>query len=161
MTARVFSLQRSPGGVPKLPLAEADVTAEGVAGDWQSDRKHHGGPDRALCLYALKHLVALQHEGHRVYPGALGENVTVAGLDWSAVVEGARLQLGAATIEVTGYAPPCNTIAASFVDGDFTRISQKLRPGWSRVYARVLVGAIVRVADEVTLLAAEPSRDPV
>ncbi|HSE06328.1 MAG TPA: hypothetical protein VLK35_19425 [Methylomirabilota bacterium] len=40
----------SPGGVPKLPVSSARVTALGLEGDAQRDREHHGGPDRALCL---------------------------------------------------------------------------------------------------------------
>jgi MOSC domain-containing protein YiiM len=31
------------------------VTAEGLEGDEQGDRRHHGGPDKALHAYALVH----------------------------------------------------------------------------------------------------------
>jgi MOSC domain-containing protein YiiM len=65
---------------------------------------------------------------------------------------GARLALGdEVVVEITGYAAPCNTIVDSFRDGEFKRISQKLRPGDSRLYARVIragrlaVGQLVRV----------------
>jgi MOSC domain-containing protein YiiM len=47
---------------------------------------------------------------------------------------------------------PCHKIAASFADGEFHRISQKLHPGWSRVYARVLAQGMVRLGDEVVLV---------
>ncbi len=151
MTAHVFSLQRSNGGVPKLPIATATVTVDGVDGDRQRNLKHHGGPDRALCLYALERIVELQREGHPVYPGALGENVTIAGLDWDRVQIGAVLSLGAVVVEITAFAPPCRTIAHVFSDGRYGRISDKTAPGWSRAYARVLTPGTIAVADAVSL----------
>jgi MOSC domain-containing protein YiiM len=51
---------------------------------------------------------------------------------------GDRLAIGDVLLEITGPAPPCVTIAASFLDGRFVRISDKVHPGWSRLYARVL-----------------------
>ena len=52
-------------------------------------------------------------------------------------------------LEVTGYAAPCSKIMASFAGGAFTRISQKLHPGWSRLYARVLEEGTVSEGDRV------------
>ena len=150
-TAHVFQISASGGGVPKKPLAESEVSFLGLTSDRQADTRHHGGPERALCLYALEHILALQAEGHPIYPGATGENVTIAGLDWSLLIPGTRLQLGQIEVEVTGYASPCNTIRDAFRDRDFSRISQKKYPGWSRVYVRVLRGGTIRVADPVSL----------
>ena len=42
-------------------------------------------------------------------------------------------------LEVTRATSPCYKIAASFEAGDFARVSQKRHPGWSRLYARVVV----------------------
>ena len=52
MPAHVVQLSRSRGGVPKLAVDEAIVTATGLEGDRQRDRRFHGGPERALCLYS-------------------------------------------------------------------------------------------------------------
>lgn len=49
---RVASLNRSDGGVPKLYVSEARITRSGMEGDRQRNLKHHGGPDRALCIYS-------------------------------------------------------------------------------------------------------------
>jgi len=54
-------------------------------------------------------------------------------------------------IELTAYAVPCTTIRYAFVDEIFTRISQKVNPGWSRLYARVLRAGLLRVGDVVTV----------
>jgi MOSC domain-containing protein YiiM len=148
----IASLNLSRGGVPKLPVLLAEATAEGLVGDWQRNRKHHGGPERALCLYSAELLAALRAEGHPVGPGSLGENVTVAGLSWLLVVPGLRLRLGAVLVEVASYTVPCRTIRGMFRDGRPARVGQKENPGWSRVYARVLEGGALAVGDPVVLM---------
>jgi MOSC domain-containing protein YiiM len=148
----VASLNVSDGGVPKSPVREVQVTVDGIRGDRQRNRKYHGGPDRAVCLYSLDRLNALRAEGHPITVGSTGENVTLSGVAWERVVPGARLALGpTVVVEVTGYAAPCRTIRGAFVGGRSTRISQKLAPGWSRVYARVLREGRVAVGDRAVL----------
>jgi MOSC domain-containing protein YiiM len=154
MEGRIFQLNRSQGGVPKLAVREAEVTELGLVGDEHNFPDIHGGPERAVCLYSLERILELQAEGHPIFPGAVGENITVSGLDWNQVVPGLQLSLGdEVQIEITKYTSPCNSIPDSFLDGDYPRISQKVHPGYSRVYARVLrsgrlvVGQPVRVVN--------------
>jgi MOSC domain-containing protein YiiM len=155
-TGTIFQINVSPGGVPKLPVPSAEVGPLGLAGDDHHKRDIHGGPDRAVCLYARERLDALAAEGHPIAPGRAGENVTIQGIDWDTVVPGARLRLGAVVVvEITSFTPPCKTNARWFTAGDFNRINQKLHPGWSRTYARVLTPGTIRPGDEVQLL--EPS----
>lgn len=150
---RIVQLSVSSGGVPKRAVETAHVTALGLEGDAHRDTEHHGGPERAVCLYPLEAIHALAAEGHAVAPGALGENVTVEGLDWTAVTPGGRLLLGAGVLlEVTRYTSPCVNIAPAFAGRDYARVSQKRHPGWSRVYARVLVPGALRRGDTVRLL---------
>lgn len=156
MTARVASLNISAGGVPKHPVDAADVGWLGIAGDVQRNRRFHGGPDRALCLFSMDLIDALRAEGHPIAPGSTGENVTIAGLDWSALVPGVRVWLGGVEIEVTGYASPCRNIQPSFLDGDSRRIDQRRRPGWSRVYGRVTTPGPLRRGDPVALRTVSP-----
>lgn len=148
---KVFSINCSPGGVPKLPVPEVLVTRSGCFGDDHNDRKHHGGPDRAVCLYSVELIKALQDEGHPIGTGTAGENLTISGLDWDLVVPGSLLEIGDALLEVSEFTTPCRTIRDSFSDEKFIRISQKHRPGWSRVYARVLRDGVVRAGDQVSL----------
>jgi MOSC domain-containing protein YiiM len=138
------------GGVPKSPIPVAEITTLGVRGDKQNDRRHHGGPQRAVSLFALERIEALRDEGHPIVPGSTGENLTVSGLDWDAISVGDRLIVGDwVELEITGYAAPCRTIAESFVEGSFGRMSQKTHPGWSRLYARVISEGEVRPGDVV------------
>jgi len=154
VSARVVQVSVSRGGVPKVAVDAARVGWLGLDGDGHRDQRHHGGPERAVCLYPLEAIDALVGEGHPMAPGSLGENLTVHGLDWNAVVPGARLRVGdAVTLEVTRYTSPCHNIAGAFADGDYSRVSQKRRPGWSRVYARVLAEGWVRRGDAVRFTA--------
>jgi MOSC domain-containing protein YiiM len=153
MNGRIFQLNTSPGGVPKLPIHEAVVRELGLDGDGHSFPNIHGGPERALCLFSLERILELQAEGHPIFPGSVGENVTVSGLDWNQVYPGTKLALGdEVLIEMTSYTTPCNTIPSSFIDGQFQRIYQEVYPGYSRLYARVLQPGRVRVGQNVKLL---------
>lgn len=139
LTGTLVSINLSNGGVPKGRVDDAMVSRLGLLNDDHNDKKHHGGPERAVCVYSLERIRALQGEGHPIDVGTAGENVTVEGIDWDLVVPGTRISLGdEVLLEVTDYTNPCKTIRESFIDGRFVRISQKLHPGWSRVYTRVL-----------------------
>jgi MOSC domain-containing protein YiiM len=152
MTGRIFQLNISPGGVPKLAVREGTVNELGIVGDDHTVPDIHGGPERAVCLFSLERILELQAEGHPIFPGAVGENVTVSGVDWEQVVPGIRLALGAEVLlEITSYTTPCNTIPLYFVDGKYQRIAQKVHPGWSRVYARVLKGGQLKIGQQVEL----------
>jgi MOSC domain-containing protein YiiM len=150
---RIYQINISRGGVPKLPIAVARVTEEGIDGDMHEDTQDHGGPMRALCLFTLEEIEQLVSEGHPIYPGATGENVTLSGVPLAALTPGTQLALGdEILIEVTRYTTPCKTIKEAFNNADFTRISQKLHPGESRVYAKVLRGGEMRAGDAARIV---------
>lgn len=146
----VHQINVSDGGLPKRPVLEAEITEQGLAGDRQRNLKVHGGPDRAVCLYSLELIERLQDEGHTIDPGSAGENLTLAGLEWETLGPGLRLAIGPEVrLELTSYCAPCEWNARWFRGGRYSRISQKTNPGWSRLYARVLQGGMVRPGDEV------------
>jgi MOSC domain-containing protein YiiM len=153
MDGYIFQLNCSDGGVPKRSVVEAELTPTGLAGDRQAKTKIHGGPERALCLYALERITELQDEGHPIYPGSVGENVTVVGVEWETLRPGTRLALGdEVVIEITSYTNPCKTIAGSFTNGRFERISQKKHPNDSRLYARVIKTGLLAAGQTVRVL---------
>jgi MOSC domain-containing protein YiiM len=153
MRGRIVQINVSPGGVPKRPVPRARVTRLGIDGDGHLDTEHHGGPDRALCLFSMEQIEALQAEGHPVEPGALGENLTIEGLAWAAVQPDAFFRLGAEVlVQITRFASPCASVRAAFLDGAYSRISERRHPGWSRVYARVLVPGEIAAGDGVERL---------
>ncbi len=150
----VASINVSGGGVPKRRINGVRVSRSGLQNDAQDDMVHHGGPDRAVCIYALEKIRALQAEGHPIEPGSAGENLTVDGLVWETIMPGARLRIGESVVlEVTSFTSPCHKIRRAFIDGRFVRISQKVHPGWSRVYARVIDEGDLRIGDRIEVLA--------
>ena len=152
MMGRIVQINVADGGVPKLPVPSARISRVGVAGDRQRDLRYHGGPDRAVCCLALEVIERLRAEGHSIYPGSTGENLTLAGLDWPRARPGARLVFaGGVELEVTGFAAPCGNITSSFLGGDIKRLSDKRHPGESRVYCRVLVEGEVKAGEGVRL----------
>lgn len=153
MKGHIFQINCSDGGVPKLAVREAALTLTGLIGDRQAHPKIHGGPERAVCLFALEKILELQAEGHPIYPGSVGENLTVAGLDWGRLAPGLKIALGEEVlIEITSYAGPCRNIQESFINHQFKRISQKVYPGEARLYARVLRTGRLQVGHEVRVL---------
>jgi MOSC domain-containing protein YiiM len=147
----VSSINVSKGGVPKTPRLTAWIDHDGVEGDRQRDLRFHGGPDRAVSIYSLDLIRVLQAEGHPISAGTIGENLTLTGVHWAEMVPGARLTIGDVVLELTSYTSPCKKIAGSFLDGDFVRVSQKVHPGWSRLYARVLSPGTIMPGDMVSL----------
>jgi MOSC domain-containing protein YiiM len=150
---RIVQLSVSAGGVPKLAIPATRVSSLGLQGDAHR-YEHHGGLERAVCLFSLEAIDALAAEGHTIGPGTIGENVTVEGIDWNRVTPGVRLRLGERVVlEVTRYTSPCYKIAPVFLGGEYSRVSQKRNPGWSRVYTRVLVEGSLRAGDPIRVLA--------
>jgi len=149
---QVVQINISDGGVPKLAVHRAVVTPLGLAGDRQRNTHVHGGPDRAVCLYSLERILSLQVEGHPIFSGSAGENLTLGGLDWGLIEPGMTLQIGQQVIlEITRYTEPCGNITESFLNRDSSRIANNKYPGWSRLYARVLAEGEIQVGDPVVI----------
>ena len=98
----VTQINISRGGVPKRPVPSARVSDAGVEGD-RHDHPRHGGLEAAVSLFAAEAIARVASEGHPIGPGTTGENLTVAGLDWSLVAPGVHLRIG--EVVLTGVAP--------------------------------------------------------
>lgn len=157
---RIESINVSGGGVPKSSRVQAWVSRNGVYGDTQVDKRLHGGPERAVCIYSVELIQALQNEGHPIGFGTTGENLTVSGLQWDRVVPGTVWKAGDSVLEVASYTSPCKTIRDSFAGKRYKRISEKVNPGWSRVYARVLEEGRVRVGSSFTAVSLLKYKSP-
>ena len=153
MAGIVCGLHVNPnGGVPKHPVNTLDVAIDGCVGDKQNDTRHHGGPSKAVCLMEMTIMTVLQDAGHPIGPGTTGENLLIDGLDEGALDVGVKLSVGEVHLTITGDAPPCKTIQASFQDGRFKNLSHKRVPGQTRWYASVQKTGTIRVGDSVKVL---------
>lgn len=153
MVGRVESLQASGGGVPKASIASAVIGPGGVIGDVQGNRRNHGRPWQAICLYSSDLLGQLRSEGHPVVAGGTGENITVAGVDWARMRGGLVVTIGEVVLRTSGPAAPCHKIGDCFADRYWNRIDHVEQPGWARWYASVLSGGTVAPGDTVTITA--------
>ena len=102
--------------MPKLPVRRARVTRDGVDGDWQRNRKYHGGPNRAVCIFSEELYDWLRDKGIDLKNGSVGENFTTRGLDLNALNKGDRLRVGMCLIEITDVRVPCSNLKKWDVD---------------------------------------------
>lgn len=148
-----------PGGVPKRPIDRTLITTRGLIGDGQRTKEPvHGGPEKAVCLFGVEQIRRVNADGHHLYPGAIGENLTLSGLDLGGLASGDQLRIGdpasGPIIQLSEPAAPCKNIAGSFEDWRIARVSHKVRPEDSRWYARVLREGPVVSGDPIELLGA-------
>jgi MOSC domain-containing protein YiiM len=160
MTGFIVQISISPGGVPKRPIAEAEVTVEGIRGDSWAHPQIHGGPNQALLLITSEGIGQLIAQGYPVFPGALGENLTTLGLDRRQMRIGQRYRVGDVMLEITRMRAPCVTLEVygpsikhAIYDAQ-VKASDASSPRWGLAgfYARVLHGGIVRPKDIIKLL---------
>ncbi len=153
MPGILTQINRSNGGLPKLAVAgPVMVRADGVEGDRHRNLTVHGGPDKAVLMIDSRLIDSLAGRGFPVYYGALGENLTVSGLDPHLWRAGQRYRIGAdAIIELTDLRTPCTNldvygppIKAEIYDarchaGDITA------PHWAHggFYARVIHAGLI------------------
>jgi MOSC domain-containing protein YiiM/ribosomal protein S18 acetylase RimI-like enzyme len=158
---RLVQVNISPGGVPKLPVEAARVDRMGLEGDRHDHDRVHGGPHRAVALFAIEAIERVRADGHPgVGAGAVGENLTTAGIELSLLPVGTRLAIGSEVVlEISSPANPCDVIKGAFTAGKSGRISILLHPTDSRMYARVLRDGVVRPGDEIVVLPPRPATD--
>jgi MOSC domain-containing protein YiiM len=159
----VHQLRRDPGSVgitaiDKRPVAGAvKVGPYGVYADVQSDRKHHGGLERALYAYADEDAEYWQRELGRDLPhGWFGENLRTTGIDVNTARIGERWLIGdRVVVEVTTPRTACQTFArwlgGADAKGWVKRFTLAARPG---PYLRVVRSGRISAGDEITVLGA-------
>lgn len=124
----------------------------GFDGDEHADTAVHGGPDKAVLAYADAHYPLWQTELQNpdFGPGALGENLTITGIDESSACLGDKFRLGSALVEISQPRQPCWKQARRWGIPDFVlTLTQRARNGW---YLRVLESGEVATGSELTLL---------
>ena len=151
MTGRITGLHISDGGVPKLPVQSLEIVSTNCIGDKQNDLEHHGGIDKAVCLFQQEIIDQLNSEGHPIYAGSTGENILIHGIPIGNIYPGVIIKFPSVELIITQDAPPCKTIKDSFKDGYFNAISHKKKPHYTRWYARVIKEGVVSVDDSVSV----------
>ena len=111
-SGRLIQINRSNGGLPKYPVAgPIMLRPDGIEGDRHLHLKYHGGPIKAVLMIASELIDDLASKRYPVYYGALGENLTVSGLDPHFWRSGQRYRVGDdAIIELTTLRVPCTQL---------------------------------------------------
>lgn len=146
--------------IGKRPLAgPVDVNPLGLAGDEHADLSVHGGLSKAVYAYPAMHYAFWQTvraqagvaaPGEPLAWGALGENLTVDGLDESALWVGDRLRLPACELAVSEPRQPCFKFNAAM---GFAQASALMnQSGYCGAYLAVIQPGQVQSGDAVEIV---------
>ncbi|MFE7375404.1 MOSC domain-containing protein [Bacillus cereus] len=124
-------------------------------GDGQADLVHHGGVDKAVCVYTGDHYPYWEKELNQdlVY-GAFGENITVSGMREENVCIGDTFELGEAIVQITQPRQPCFKLAKKYNIPKLPLYFQET--GFTGFYFRVLKEGWVSPFDTLKRLQSDP-----
>ncbi len=123
---------------------------ENFAGDYQANRKYHGGPDKAVCAYSVEHFAVWNERFTLDLPGgAFGENLTLSGLTEDLVCVGDALQIGTTILQISQPRMPCANVAKRW---NVQKLPQAMMDtGFTGFYCRVLSEGQIAPDDTVTV----------
>lgn len=130
------------------------IAPDGIEGDAQGDRKHHGGPEKALHHYPREHYAAWAKEigPHPLLsaPGAFGENLSTTGWTEGNVCIGDVVRFGSVVLQVSQGRQPCFKLNRWFGRDDVAVLVQRTgRTGW---YYRVLEPGVVETGSALSVV---------
>ncbi len=129
--------------------------ALGLEGDQQADTKNHGGPDRAVCVYADERYAYWQERLGRALPTpAFGENARVAGRLEEDVVLGEVWQVGGVRLQVTEPRVPCWIPAAH--NGEQRLTAWMSQTGYTGYLMRVLATGMLEPGSAIEVVERPP-----
>lgn len=148
--ARLAGDSRSSAIAKTAVSGRCRLTAEGLVGDAQADRRVHGGAGKALHHYPAEHYARLAAEfpdAHHLAPGGLGENLSTHGLTEEDVCIGDIFSIGSARIQVSQPRTPCWKIDHhAGCEGVAAFIAKHGLAGW---YYRVLEAGDIAAGDRL------------
>jgi MOSC domain-containing protein YiiM len=141
------------GFVKQKRSGKVAVTIQGLDGDRQADLTAHGGPEKAVYGYAGDHYPAWAAEFSALAAnfrnGAMGENLTISGMDESDICVGDVHAIGSALLQVCQPRQPCFKLALRHNEKRLPKAMVRSgRAGW---YYRVLQAGTLSQGDAVNL----------
>lgn len=148
--AQLAGDSRSSAIVKKAVSGRCLLTAAGLQGDTQADRRVHGGVGKALHHYPAEYyaqLAAAFPDAHHLAPGGLGENISTRGMTEADVCIGDVFCIGSARIQVSQPRTPCWKIdTRTECEGVSAFIGEHGLAGW---YYRVLGSGGIAAGDRL------------
>lgn len=144
-------------GICKEAIEIAFLSKDGFRGDGVADLRHHGGLDRAVCVYPHEHYSLWEQEFNNVLPrSSFGENITVTNMLEQDVHIGDIFRLGDAVIQITQGRIPCSTITKRT---DMPLLLKRMvETGYTGYLCRVLEEGAVRKDSTITLVESHPKQ---
>jgi MOSC domain-containing protein YiiM len=138
-------------GINKMPVrGPVMVRRLNLDGDAQAELTVHGGPDKAVYVYASENYALWREELGRDLPfGQFGENLTTSGFLEEDIHVGDLLTVGQAVLRVTQPRFPCFKLGNKM--GDMRFIVRFLESGRSGFYCRVLEEGLIESGQGITL----------
>jgi MOSC domain-containing protein YiiM len=129
----------------------------GFEHDGVGDMKHHGGDDKAVCVYSLEHYPYWEGVlGTKLPVAAFGENLTVSDLKEDDISIGDVFEIGTALLQVSQPRQPCRTLAARYGRDDLVKLVAD--SGYTGFYFRVLKEGIVQKGARFKLKEKDPHK---
>ncbi|MGC2061766.1 MAG: MOSC domain-containing protein [Thermodesulfovibrionales bacterium] len=143
-------------GICKQPVAgPLTLIKSGFEGNGVADLKHHGGSDKAVCVYSFDHYPYWEDTlGIRLPAAAFGENLTVSNFHEDGICIGDIFQLGTAVVQVSQPRQPCATLAARYGRSDMLKLV--VDSGYTGFYFRVLEEGVVQKGAELIIKEKDP-----
>ncbi|HHY73311.1 MAG TPA: MOSC domain-containing protein [Bacillus bacterium] len=128
------------------------LSKTGLVGDGQADMKNHGGPEKAVFVYPVKHYAYWQNELaiEQIGPSGMGENFLLENMNEEMVAIGDTFQIGEAVVQVSQPRQPCWKPARRYKIKDLALLIQNTgRTGW---YFRVLKEGFIESGQKLALV---------
>lgn len=140
------------GKVMAVCLSEKKGTQKNNVGsarfirDWGVEKDAHAGKwHRQVSLLSNEKIMEFRARGALVDYGAFGENLVVAGLDFSSLPLGTRFRCGGVLLELTQIGKECHGgCAIRRAMGDCIMPREGL-------FTRVLEGGVISIGDDMTI----------
>ena len=150
--------KKHKSGFFKMPVSEpVFLDLAGFKGDGVGDSRIHGGRDKAVCAYCVKHfpywVEKLQSD---IAPGAFGENLSLEGPLETDISIGDIFEVGSAQIQVSQPRQPCYKLNKVFNNQEMACNVQKT--GFTGYYFRVIKTGLVEPGASMKLIEKDPSR---
>ncbi len=138
-------------GICKTPVSgPLDLSVTGFEGDGVGNLKHHGGADKAVCVYSLDHYPYWEELLSIKMPkAAFGENLTISGLREDNVCIGDIYEAGSALLQVSQPRQPCRTLSVRYGRDDMIKLVRD--SGFTGCYFRVAKAGSVKKGDLLQL----------
>lgn len=128
----------------------------GIEGDGQGDTVHHGGRDKAICVYFERHLPYWSRKYNRSFEaGAFGENLTISEWTEQDLCIGDIVNIGDVVVQVSQPRQPCYKLGLRH---DLPELPGHVQlQGYTGFYFRVMKEGVLHSGSELMIVQRHPA----